>query len=307
MIISILDLGTNTFNLLIVRVENGVVGEKLYNKKIPSKIGMGGINNALISEEAFARGIDALCSHKKTIDYYKTDKLFAFGTSALRNASNSHDFVEAARKKAGIDISIISGIEEAELIFHGNKLAFEWEPEKPYLIMDIGGGSNEFIIADTIGVKWMHSFELGVSRLLQKFHPSAPITEHEQKTISEYINQNLQLLYDAVEKYSVSTLIGSSGSFDTFRSVIEINSKQIVNGNAYEIALEDYYSLQKRIYQSTREEISAIEGMDQSRVEMIALACLLVDNVLKHCGIEQIIQSSFSLKEGAIWKLLNKN
>jgi len=306
MVVAVLDLGTNTFNLLIVRVEEGEITEKLYNKKIPSKIGMGGINNSLISDEAFTRGIDALKKHKESLDFYKTEKLFAFGTSALRNASNSDEFVRSAKEQADIDINIIPGIEEAELIFHGNKLAFDWDNDETYLIMDIGGGSNEFIIADTNGVKWMHSFELGVSRLLQRFNPSSPLTPDQQTEISAYINTNLQLLYDAVKEYNITKLIGSSGSFDTFRAVIEIKENLSVSNNSYAIDLDEYYKIHNRILSSTVEEIRAIEGMDQSRVDMIALACLLVDSVVKNCGIEHIIQSSFSLKEGAIWKLLNQ-
>lgn len=296
---AVLDLGTNTFNLKIAEIENNKIVSVIYNKKIPSKIGLGGINKAIISEDAFKRGIDALIEHKKTIDSFGVEKILAFGTSALRNASNSNDFVREVKETIGIDIKVISGDEEAELIYHGNRLAFEWQDEC-YLIMDIGGGSNEFIIADNNGVKWKRSYELGVSRLLQKFTPDAPMPDNQYNEIVDYINEQLGELYSLAQKYNVKTLIGSSGSFDTFRSMLEHRTgTQITDNSAFRVSLDEYQSVRDEIMRSTIDEIRDIKGMDPSRVEMIALACLLIDCVLEKCNLSSIIQSNYSLKEGA--------
>ena len=142
MIGAAIDLGTNTFNLLIFRKE-GADFEFIYNQRFPVGLGMGGINENKIAKEAFERGVNAIVQFKQTCDKHAVEQTKAFGTSALRGAKNGQLFCEAVYNQTGIKIEIISGLREAELIFEGVKLVHSFT--KYSCIMDIGGGSTEFI------------------------------------------------------------------------------------------------------------------------------------------------------------------
>lgn len=299
--IAVIDLGTNTFNLLIADITDNKSFKKVFNEKIPSRLGMGGINDGLLTSEAFNRGKEALTIQKQIIDEHEVEKIFAFATSAIRNAKNGIEFCDYVKEHIGIDINIINGQEEAELIYWGNQYAIEFNNE-PYVIMDIGGGSNEFIIANKDEIFWKHSFELGVTRLLNKFNPSDPITKDEIVAVETYLINNLQLLFEQLQKFNVRTLVGSSGSFDTFRDILGGELNHCKTQKSFNLHLKEFYKLYDILVFSSTDNLKKIKGMDLARVDLISLACVLVNCVLKNSKIETIIQSSYSLKEGVIFK-----
>jgi len=299
--IAVIDLGTNTFNLLIADITENKSFTKVFNEKIASRLGMGGINEGRLTPEAFARGKEALTIQKKIIDQHSVDKTFAFATSAIRNAKNGLEFCEYVKANIGIEINIIDGQEEAELIYWGNQYALEFT-EEPYVIMDIGGGSNEFIIGTKNEILWKHSFELGVTRLLNRFNPSNPIKENELMAIDTYLYDNLQLLFKQLEKFNVRTLVGSSGSFDTFRDILAGELNHCKTQKSFDLHKNDFHKLYELLVFSSTENLKKIKGMDLARVDLIGIACVLVNCILKNSNIEKIIQSSYSLKEGVIFK-----
>ena len=302
--VAVLDLGTNTFNLLIVDILSDGTHKKLFNEKLAPKIGLGGINNKIISSDAFERGLQSLKIQKQIIDSFNPDKVFLFGTSAMRNAKNAPEFIDEVKEQLGLQIHIISGEQEAEYIFHGNKLAFDWG-DSLGLILDIGGGSNEFIIADNKTIKWKQSFEIGMSRLLQMFTPSDPFRMQDIESIEQYVDSKLQPLYDACLKYSPAFLIGSSGAFDTFRDMIIARENLIDNGVAwYEISYPEFLETKKQIISLPQTELINVPGMDPMRVDMIGIAAVFVDFVMRRLSLHKIYQSHYSLKEGVIDRLI---
>ena len=157
--IAIIDLGTNTFNLVIA--EKSSKGHTiLHQERIAAKMGVGGINHGYITTEGIRRVIQALKEIKLTIENWHVTKVQAFGTSALRSAKNGIELVEKIYSEVGIEVKIITGEEEAELIYQGVRSAVPLGPSKS-LIVDIGGGSVEFIIGNESEVFWKQSFEIG--------------------------------------------------------------------------------------------------------------------------------------------------
>src|SRR5690554_7120915 len=143
--VAIIDLGTNTFNLLITEVE-GSLYRILTESKYPAKLGKGGIHKATITPEAMKRGLEALTAHLITISEYQVESIFCLATSAIRNATNGAEFVKKVKQELGLTIPVIPGDEEAQTIFDGVKQVVPLGSAYA-LIMDIGGGSVEFIIA----------------------------------------------------------------------------------------------------------------------------------------------------------------
>ena len=174
MIKAVIDLGTNTFNILIARIEDNFF-EILWSGKEGVSLGMGGINEKIIAPDAFQRGLETMERFKQFCDDWKVVQINAIGTSALRDAVNSLDFIEKVKKLTGIEIKIISGEIEAELIYKGVNLTYKFK--EPAMIMDIGGGSTEFIFADENGIFDLISLNIGVSRMYQEFQTSDPLTK----------------------------------------------------------------------------------------------------------------------------------
>jgi len=304
--IAIIDLGTNTFNLLIVEVKSDKTYKILFQTKISVKLGEGGINKGFIAAVPFQRGIDAINIYKKIINDYHADKTVAIATSAIRDAGNGDEFAVRIKQESDIDVKIISGEEEAELIYAGVRKAVKMSNERS-LIIDIGGGSTEMIIADQKQVFWKRSFLLGAARLLEKINPSDPITDEEIKTLIDYLQQELQPLFEALKEYPVKEILGSSGSFDSLVEMIEQRfyaKKTSYNETEHQINLNDFNVLYREIIRSTKEERMNMKGLIAMRVDMIVVSSILLNFIIQSVNIQKIRSSTYSLKEGVLDQVL---
>ena len=226
----------------------------------------------------------------------------------MRSANNSAEFIEAVYKETGICVEIISGELEAEYIYLGVRTALDMG-DKNSLVMDIGGGSVEFIIADKNNIKWSHSFDLGAARLLDKFKPTDPISREEIMLVENYLETNLQKLFIECKRYEPQTLIGSSGSFDTFAELIayEYYSPKILkNKTEYIFNIEEYKNIHHIILTSQREDRAKMKGLTALRIDMIVLASIFVNLIIKKLNISEMKLSTHAMKEGILWSILEK-
>jgi exopolyphosphatase/guanosine-5'-triphosphate,3'-diphosphate pyrophosphatase len=305
--IAVIDLGTNTFNLLIAEIYQDNTYKSLYKNKIASRLGEGGINKGIIQAQAFLRGLEALQIHHETILKYQATAVYAFATSAIRGASNGEEFVRQALEQTGITIQTISGEREAELIYYGVRSAVCLQ-ESLSLIMDIGGGSTEFIIANAKSILWKHSFELGAARLLEFFEPSDPIKPKEEEALRAYLAEKLKPLFSAIEQHKVTELVGSSGSFDSLAEMIacRFHSPSVLKGKTeYLFHLGESETIYNELLYSTRAERLKMEGLIEMRVDMIVVSAIFVHLILTRLGICCMRLSTYSLKEGVLWELLH--
>jgi exopolyphosphatase/guanosine-5'-triphosphate,3'-diphosphate pyrophosphatase len=304
--IAVLDLGTNTFNLLIAEIFNSQY-TIIHSSKMPVRLGEGGITKNNITLPAMQRGVEALLVHKDKILEFNVDKIYAFATSAVRDAKNGTEYTKHIKNETGFDIKIISGDTEAELICKGVKLALLFEAE-PYLIMDIGGGSTEFIISNNKEILWQKSFQLGVSRLLEMFNPLDPISDANIKEITNYLKNELAPLYAAVVKYPCAQLVGSSGSFDTLADIASLHffKKPLTeNTKEYLFALSDFSFLYNLLLPTTLQERLKIQGMLPMRADMMVVGIILINEVITNCKIQKVKMSAYSLKEGVLAAIIN--
>ena len=256
--------------------------------------------DGIIAPDAIERGVKAIQRHFDIIHKYPVDEVYAFATAAIRSARNGKGFVSLIHEKFGLQVQVIDGDREAELIYKGVKQAVPLT-EANAMIIDIGGGSIEFIICNRDGILWKHSFELGMARILEMFKLSDPVSEEDIKSLEAYYEQELNLLFEQVEIFKPKILIGASGSFDTFRSLLankkesEESHKQGIN-----ISMNDYGMIHKELVRSTLEERKIMPGMELVRVEMIVPATIFVSFVIRSCKMEALFQSNFALKEGVM-------
>ena len=292
---AIIDLGTNTFNLLIVE-ENTT----LFKTKIAVKLGEGGITKGYIAEAPFQRGFEALKKHLQTIEKYQVDRTLAFATSAIRSTRNGVDFVAKVKTELGLHIEVIDGNKEAELIYLGVKQALDLGDSNK-LIIDIGGGSTEFIICNKKEIFWKQSFQLGAARLLERFQPQDPVTSTEVKSIEGYLEDALTTLWTALQIFPCDTLVGSSGSFDTLANVIvhQFYDISILKGKtAFDFKLSDYYWLHEYFLKSNLEKRLKTPGMVRMRADMIVISSIFINYILKRKKIISMKLSTYALKEG---------
>lgn len=308
--IGIIDVGTNVFGLLLGEISGESV-KIISEYKVATGIGKGCFSSGLLNEVAFENAEKAFGLIFKHIEEHGgADEVLALATSAIRNSANGKDFVKRMEEIFGFTIEVISGDREAELIYYGiRESLFIWDER--VLMMDIGGGSVEFIIADKRDILWKHSFDVGVSRLRDMFHPSDPIREEEVRLIVEHLDRELEPVFLEVERFKPSIMVGCSGSFDTFRDIlypecigIKVGHREFVP--SHELDIKRMEELNGFLLRSHREERMNIKGMTPMRVDLMVIASVMVDLVLKKTGVRELFQSAFSLKEGALFERNNK-
>ena len=305
--VAVIDLGTNTFNLLIAETEGKKI-KTLHNEKISVKLGKGGIGDNVILPDAIERGLTALTAHNQAICHFQPEKVIALGTSALRTSKNSSEFIKLVKERLGINIEIISGNREAELIYLGVLQTLD-KVSGNFLILDIGGGSNEFILANKKEIIWKESFKLGMARLNEKFNPSDPIKPEEILSMTDYFSNELTSLFSAVKRLPVDFLVGAEGAFDSFYNIINYRNNSSYrpekNDLSKEINLEEYYRFHKLLLLTTNSDRMKMKGLEPYRVEMIVPASIFVNYILDKLEIKHVLISSHSMKEGAAWEALN--
>lgn len=303
--VAIIDMGTNTFHLLIaeVRDHDFVI---LFKEKLSVKIGEGGISKGLITKEATERALKALGRFKEVITAEGIDQAFATATSAIRNARNGKELTERIYQELGIEVRIISGDEEAETIYYGVKRAVALTDEI-VLIMDIGGGSIEFIIGNNAEILWKRSFEIGGQRLIDRFHKHDPISTEEIVRLEAHLGDNLGPLFEAFEIFKPTTLIGSSGTFDTLADIYMLANKIEKNPLDTELpfTLKAFEGIYEKMITLNRAERMLVPGMIEMRVDMIVVACVLINFVINKMRISDIKVSSYALKEGVLLKTIH--
>jgi exopolyphosphatase/guanosine-5'-triphosphate,3'-diphosphate pyrophosphatase len=310
--VAIIDCGTNTFNLLVKEKVEGK-WKTLFKTKLPVKLGEGGFSENVLRPNRMARGIDALYSYKNVIDSLEVKDVRVFATSAVREASNGNEFVAKVKKHLNFDMEVISGDREAELIFEGVVQTTE-EIKEDYLIMDIGGGSTEFIFVRDQKPLWRKSYLLGVSRLHGMLNPASRINQDDVHRLRAHLNNELQDLISFLKENPVRILVGSSGSFDTLFDMYQFgrakdSSKDISQDstkvNLNEIPFNAYPSVHQWLVGSTLEERLKHPSIPQMRAEYMPLSTYLVKFLLEQSNFNKIYQSEYALKEGVLAHYLN--
>ena len=305
--LALIDLGTNTFHLLIAEVNSSNIITPLLNLKEPVKLGEGGISRGAITPAAYDRALNTLTNFRKLLEQHEVTEERVMATSAMRNAANGPELVQAIAEQTGFQVEVISGDQEANLIYLGVRSALDIGHEKS-LILDIGGGSVECIICDGDKIYWKHSFEIGAQRLIDKFFITDPINDLAIEAEKEYLREQLEPLSAAIQQYNPCCLIGSSGTFDTLCDINSLKNgidRQQDSSPEAELSLSCYYEMQEDILRKNREERLAIPGMLAMRVDMIVVAMVLIDFILENYDINKIRVSAHALKEGMLQDLIN--
>lgn len=290
---AVIDLGTNTFNLIIASVSNRNIEVK-YTTKEGVALGMGGINDGYIHEDAIQRAVSCLKHFKQACDEWNVSEIKAIGTSAIRDAKNGQAFQKLIEKETGITIEIIDGLREAALIYKG--ISYTCPFEKRSVIMDIGGGSTEFIIADKNGMENAVSLNIGVSRIFQLFKFQDPLNQTDIWQIEHYLERESQGFFDDKQ---VDVLVGASGSFETFYELTH-NTSYPHGFETQTLVFDTFLQTLESIIHSTQAERDVNPFIIPIRKKMAPIAAVKTRWVIRKLGVKSLVISPCSLKEGAL-------
>ena len=299
---AVVDLGSNTFHLLIVSIPATdskpmkVVHRSVYFTKLA---GGGG---KTIPEKIFNEALKALKTIAHKLIKYSPGFVRIVGTSVLRTADNSASFIKEAEKILGYPVEILDGASEAGYIADGSLLHRELRSGNN-LIMDIGGGSTEFILLENGKIRWKHSTPLGVGVLKHSFFQNEIFTENDVEKAKSYVTSHLPFSKKDFQKLKCDRIGGASGTFEALEYLIFNTSGYTENLRYFEG--ERCRQLFQVISGMNLEERLQFPHMPEKRADLIPVGLWLVNLVMEITQCQSLFVSRYAIKEGVIHSSLS--
>jgi exopolyphosphatase / guanosine-5'-triphosphate,3'-diphosphate pyrophosphatase len=294
-----IDVGTNSIHLIVARVhpDDGrfVV---LHKEKEVVRLGAGSTDMKYLTEGAMARSIHSLKRFKMVADSLRAP-IRAVATSAVREALNQEDFLRRVRAETGIKLEIASGFEEARLIHLGVLQALPVFKTK-HLMVDIGGGSTEFLVGYQRKISYDNSLKIGAVRLTQRFFASGKSSSKAVRECERFVRGMLNPIRRSVEEHDFKLTIGTSGTIANLANIIRCRRGEENGGslNGFAFSRRELLEVFEEIRDADDKLI--IEGLDPARVDIILAGAIILKEVFKELGIREIMVSEYALREGII-------
>jgi len=299
------DMGTNSFHLVVVRADDAGHFEIVGREKESVRLGSGAGDLETITPEAMERGIAVLARYGKIASSMNAP-LRAVATSAVREAHNKDDFLRKVKEKTGLEPEVIPGHEEARLIYMGMLQALPVFDRK-ILMIDIGGGSTEFLIGRGAEVAFAVSLKLGAIRLKDRFFSREPLTKSQVEECRKFLQIQLTGVRDEAKKHSFEMAVGSSGTIETLAELISPVPQESGETRHRDLAItkKDLDQIVEKIlsYETARKRQS-IPGLDEKRADIIVGGAVLLQEIFAALSIEKMTVSPYALREGVIYDTL---
>ena len=291
--VAIIDLGTNSVRFDIHQFGPGRKLTSLHREKLMVRLGQGVFLNGRLDKEAITRTLNAFQRFRDVARKLRVEKVLAFGTSALREVADRERFLETIRTQAGIDVRVISGVEEAKLIALG-VLSKEKLPKGKFALIDIGGGSTEISICRGKEILHSMSFPLGTARLQQVFLKRSPPELLHVQELRRFIRNTLfqEILSERWPK--VERVIGSSGTIKALGKLLKLNKE------GTHIDAKFLHDRVEQMCSMTTTELLGLSGMESKRVDMILAGAILFDECMSVLGAKKAETTEYSLRDGLL-------
>lgn len=298
-----IDIGTNSIHLVMAEISPQGDYKVLGREKDMVQLGKGGFGEHLLTERAMEDGLNALRRFKKMAESQGVTKLRAVATSAVREAKNGGAFVQRVRDELGLRISVIAAGEEARLIYVGVRHAIDMglSDDRQTLIVDIGGGSVEFIAGNAQRIAEKASVKLGGSRLAELFIRSDPPASSEVKAMRRHIRTHLDPIIARMRSLPIKQGIATSGSAKNIAIMCGYGRGEAMpEESRLRIFREELQALRDQMTRMSREERLRVPGMDARRVDAVIPASTLLLRLMKRCNLEILEHCDFALREGVM-------
>jgi|SRR5579885_426222 len=299
-----LDVGSNTVLMLIAEVSGSSVRPLSELLRI-TRLGRSVDQEGRLDPKAAALTLAAIGEFVQQARGLGAQKILAAGTAALRDARNGEEFIEQVRRRAGVELEIISGQAEAELNFLAAVHGLRVDPAQPMLIVDIGGGSTELIRCEQGAPAAMASLQIGSVRLTERLIRHDPPTPDEQARIHETVREQLARL--GWKDFHPRRLIGVAGTVTTVAAVaIGLHSRDHSGVHGGQLSAGQVAQTARRFFSLTVEQRKQLPGMIEGRADVICSGAAILDCITQHFGVERVIVSNQGVRWGLIYRELGR-
>lgn len=304
-----IDIGTNSFHLIVVKTDDKGSFKILTREKEVVRLGKSSKDMKYISSDAVFRAVNTLKRFKLICDSFNAE-IRAVATSAVREALNGEDFISEILHKTGIKIEVVSGYEEARLIYLGVLQALPVFKKK-ILLIDIGGGSTEMLVGEKGDVIYANSTKIGAVRLTERFFPDKRFTPDAIEEAKMYTKSVLYPVLRRIKEYSYDTVIGSSGTINTLGSMIYYlnnpDSEDELYMNNYVYDRNSLNDITKKITKCLNvRQIEELKGLDVQRADIITAGAVILEQIFSELDLNRITISNYALREGIILDTVDK-
>ena len=302
-----IDIGTNSIHMVIVEATGKYSFEVIDREKEMVKLGVGVFATNQLSEQAFRDGLETIRRYVQLADRHGVDEIITAATSATREARNGSEFLDEVVRQTGISPRVISGNEEARLIFLAVRSAIAIKDEN-VLVIDIGGGSTEAVIGNQSQIRFGRSMKLGVLRLLDMFEDQGAVGAKARGVLEAHIRFAARDVMKEVREVGFSRVIGTSGTIRTLGEAAHLaaGGAALKSLNAEVVQLSDIKKFTQRLLKMSPEERAALPALNKRRADAIHLGGVLLVQLLEAAGVGEITLCDASLREGLIIDYLER-
>ena len=303
-----IDIGTNSIHTIVVEVTGRNSFNILDREKEMAKLGAGVFASNYISDRAFELGLETIDRHVQLADRLGVDEIITAATSAIREAHNGEDFLQEVVAQTGLRPRIISGQEEARLIFLAVRNSIALEGDRA-LVLDIGGGSTEAVIGDRNEIFFKDSMPLGVLRLLDMFEDKGSVGVEGRGVLEAHIRFVAENIFEKLHNIGFDRVIGTSGTIRTMGEAAHIDSggESLRSVNAQVVRLEDIAKLTQKLLEMKLKERAEVDEISDKRADAIHLGGVLLVQLLKMAKVSEITLCDASLREGMILDYIQRH
>ena len=304
--IAAIDVGTNSLHMIIARVGAGQSFEIIDREKEMVRLGAGSLGGRILADSALESALQALVRFRRLADTRQVDTIVAVATSAVREAKNGGDFLAAARRRAGLDVRVISGSAEARLIHDAAVHGVDVGSNRA-VVVDIGGGSTEITLGTAAGARLARSFKLGALRLTEKYVRSDPLSRRDAKRLSEKVSSELDAYLGQIASTGFDRVIGTSGTLLTIGALALGGGSPPEVVHHAQVSADRIRELRDELMSLTVAERLKLPGLDPRRADIIVAGIMMIDLILRRLGAKELTLCDLSLREGLVLDYIRRH
>ena len=306
-VLAALDIGTNSFHLVVARTGSGDRFEVVAREKELVRLGSGGGDMRSLEPDAIERGIAALGRLRRVADAHGAE-VYAVATSAVREADNADEFLRRARLEAGVEVNVISGPEEARLIHLGVLQAVPVFDRRLVLI-DIGGGSTEILVGERGETVTVTSLKVGALRLTQRFFRTNRLHPSAVDSCRRWLDASFAPVARQVRRHGFEVAVGSSGTIGTLCAMVHARrggeaprtfNNFVIGADELDDVVDDLIAAEEL------DERRRLPGLDPARADIILAGALIAQAAVRAFGIDELVFSDYALREGTLLDALHR-
>ena len=303
-----IDIGTNSIHLVVARPVGGDRFETLTREREVVRLGSGGGDMKLLTDDALIRGLSCLTRMKGLADGFDAS-LRAVATSAVREASNARQFIDRAASEAGVYVEVISGVEEARLIHLGVLQAVPVF-DRRVLLVDVGGGSTELLIGECGETIAARSLKVGAVRLTDRFFPGGKVAVNAVEACRNHVRSLIEHFHREITTHGFEVAVASSGTAETVARIAHAatGAEPLRTYNCFEVgrdALDDVVA--RLIKHRTAAARTKVPGLEANRADIIVAGAMILATIAETFDVTSFVYSEAALREGVLLDTMSRH